>query len=240
MATRGSAPGRLWSAQWAPLLDTLMTWGLLSGADLGVRVSTAADGLLADVVVRRQRAADVRFSTSLTNLIGFNLEQIPPSVTVAIVAGTGHVAARVRRAGLRVGSRPALGQAHRAVHRPTANKTDTTKLQQGATDEVANGAGTIALATDVADTPVAAYQADNSHGWDLGDRVTVHVGLPGGVTAATVVDLVREIDLEVTGSGAEKITPAVGTSEAKALRPGPARQALARVAARLTRLTVNK
>jgi hypothetical protein len=109
-------------------------------------------------------------------------------------------------------------------------------VQQSAVDAVVEGVGAVSLSTTVADTPTASY---GEH-WALGDRVTVHVGLPGGPTAATVVDLVREVAFEVDARGRETITPAVGTSEAKAVRRGPTQKTLAKVSAGLARLARNQ
>ena len=229
-------PTRMWSAQWAPVLDTLAAWGVLSGADLGIRVSTTADGLLAEVVVPRDVSAGVRFSVSLGNLTAWDLEQLPPTVTVAIAAGQGNLAARVRRVASSASASDLAWGRRIERYVDQRDEADTTKLQLSADDEIAQGVGTIALSTAVTDTATAGY----GDGWDLGDRVTVHVGLPGGLTVATVVDLIREIAFDVNGSGAEQITPAVGTSDAKAIRPGPTQKELARISAGLSRLTRNQ
>ena len=227
---------RLWADQWAPVLDTLTAFGVLSGADLGVRMVSTPDGLRADVYAPRDVSAGVRFSASLTNLTGWDLEQLPPSVTYAVAAGQGDLAARVRRvaASASVGDLAWGRRIERYVDQ--RDEADPAKLQTSADDEVAKGVGTTSLAIAATDTATAAY---GTH-WSLGDRVTVHVGLPGGPTAATVVDLVREVAFEVDRQGREKITPAIGTSDAKAVRPGPTQDAVARVASGLARLARNK
>jgi hypothetical protein len=227
---------RSWQVQWAPLLETLTGWGVLSGADLGVRVVTTGDGLRADVYAPRDVSAGVRFSASLTNLTGWEYEQTPPEVTFAINAGPGQLRNRVRR--YRQSTSPADLAWGRRIEQfiDSRDEGSATVLQQGADDAIAEGVGTVALSTTAADTPAAAYGAD----WGLGDRVTVHVGLPGGPTAATVIDLVREVAFDVDGAGREKIVPAVGTADAKAVRPGPTQQTLARVAAGLARLARNQ
>lgn len=236
----GDDPGvgvsRLWSEQWAPVLDTLTAWGILSGADLGVRVVTTSDGLRADVYAPRDVSAGVRFSASLTNLVGWDYEQQPPSVTYSIAAGQGDLAARVRRVAQSVNAGDLSWGRRIERYVDQRQETDAAKVQQAAVDDVAQGIGTQSLAIDAADTATARY---GEH-WSLGDRVTVHVGVPGGETAATVVDLVREVAFSVDARGRETITPAVGTSDAKAIRPGPAQQRLGLVAAGLARLTRNK
>jgi len=235
-ADPGVGTSRAWWEQWGNLLDTLTYFGLLSGADLGVRVVSTVDGLRADVYAPRDLSASVRFSASLTNLVGWDYEELPPSVTYAIAAGQGDLAARVRRvsASADVGDLAWGRRIERYIDQ--RDEADTTKLQQVAVDEVVAGAGTQSLAIDAADTTSAAYGRD----WSLGDRVTVHVGVPGGATAATVTDLIREVAFTVDSDGRETITPAVGTSDAKAIRPGPTQQQLARVSAGLARLTRNK
>lgn len=232
----GLGTSRLWSEQFAPVLDTLTAWGVLSGADLGVRIITTGDGLRADLYAPRDVSAAVRFSASLTNLVGWDYEQAPPSATYVITAGQGNLRNRARRvASTAVAADLAWG---RRVERyvDSRDEADLTKLQTTANDELAQGAGTVSLSIDAADTATASY----GDGWRLGDRVTVHVGVPGGVTAATVVDLVREVAFDVDDRGREKITPAVGTSDAKAVRPGPAQKTLAKVATGLARLTRNQ
>jgi hypothetical protein len=227
---------RLWSAQWSNLLETLTAWGVLSGADLGVRVLTTGDGLRADVYAPRDLSAAVRFSASLTNLTGWEYEQVPPSVTYAIAAGQGNLRNRARRVAQSVSAADLAWGRRIEQFIDQRDEADTTKLQQSAVDALAEGIGTVALSTTAADTPTSSYGVH----WGLGDRVTVHVGLPGGPTAATVVDLVREVAFQVDSRGRETITPAIGTSDAKAVRPGPTQRTLARVAAGLARLTRNQ
>lgn len=226
---------RLWREQWAPTLETLTAWGVLSGADLGVRLVTTADGLRADVYAPRDLSADVRFSASLTNLTGWDYEQMPPSVTFAISAGPGTLHNRVRKwtASSSAGD---LAWGRRIEQLlDNSGEDDPAELQQAAVDAVAQGIGTVSLATQTADSESQQYGVH----WGLGDRVTVHVGLPGGLTVATVADLVREVAFEVDSKGREKITPAVGTAEAKAIRPGPTQKALAKVSTGLARLVRN-
>lgn len=227
---------RLWQVQWAPLLGTLTAWGALSGADLGVRVVTTADGLRADIYAPRDLTADVRFSASLRNLTGWEFEQLPPSVTFAINAGPGNLRNRVRRWAQSVSAADLAWGRRIETLIDSRDEGSAVQLQQGAVDAIAEGIGTVSLSTETIDSPAMRYQVD----WDLGDRVTVHVGLPAGQTAATVVDLVREVAFEVDSRGREKITPAVGTSDAKAIRPGPTQKALAKVAVGLARLTRNQ
>jgi hypothetical protein len=209
---------------------------VLSGADLGVRIVSVGGGLRADIVAPRDLTAGVRFSANLTNLTGWTYTQQPPSVTVAIAAGQGNLHARVRR----VTSSSNAGDLSwgRRIEQllDQRQESDTTKLQQVAADAVAQGIGVASLSVKVTDTATAAYGRD----YDLGDRVTAHVGLPGAPTAATIVDVIREIAFDVDSTGRETITPAVGTSDAKAILPGPSQRVLASLAAGFAQLTRNQ
>jgi len=227
---------RLWSEQFAQVLDTLTSWGVLSGADLGVRFVTTPDGLRADVYAPRDVSAGVRFSASLTNLTGWVLAETPPEVTHAIVAGQGDLAGRVRRVAATSNAADLAWGRRIERYVDQRDEDDVAKLQQAAIDEVLQGGGSTTLALEAQDGEAALYGRD----WQLGDRVTVHVGLPGELTVATVVDLIREVAFDVNPDGSEKITPAVGTSDAQAVRPGPTQAAVARLAAGLAKLTRNK
>lgn len=236
----GADPGvgvsRLWSSQFDNLAATLEAWSVLSTVDVGVRLVSTADGLRADLYVPRDVSAGVRFSASLTNLLGWTFEQAPPSVTYAVCAGQGDLHLRTRRVA-QTSNAGDLAWGRRIEQLvDSRDEADTTKLQQNAVDAIVTGTGTAAVTLKARDTLAARYGVD----WTLGDRVTVHIGLPGGTTAATVTDLVREVALSVDERGRETITPAVGTNDAKAMQPGPTQAALADVAAGLARLTRNK
>lgn len=236
----GSDPGvgvsRLWSEQFASVLDTLTAWSQVSGADLGVRITTTPDGLRADVLSPPDVSAAVRFSAGLRNVTGWEYEQTPPSVTYAIAAGQGNLAARVRVASSSASAADTLWGRRIERYIDQRDEADPTKLQQAADDEIAQGIGSVLLTTDVADTPVAVYGKD----WDLGSRVTVHVGLPNGSTVATLVDLVREVAFEVDSKGREKITTAIGTSDASAIRMTDTQSGLTAARRTIRRLVRNQ
>jgi Siphovirus ReqiPepy6 Gp37-like protein len=236
----GTDPGigvsRLWSEQFATVLDTVTQWGVLSGADLGVRFVTTPDGLRADIYAPRDVSAGVRFSANLANLTGWDYEQTPPEVTVAVAAGQGDLASRVRRVSSSVRAADLAWGRRIERYVDQRDEADPVKLQTSADDEIAAGIGTVSLTVTARDATAQRY---GEH-WSLGDRVTVHVGLPGQPTVATVVDLIREVAFSVDGNGAEKITPAIGTSDAKAVRPGPTASALADLAGDFARLNRNK
>jgi len=224
----GADPGAgavraVWRDQYETVLTVLQRMSLLSGADLGVRTVWTADGLRCDVYVPADRSGDVRFSADLRNLAGFTYTETAPSVTYALVAGQGDLRNRMRRAAtstnpldLRWGMR-----IERYVDR--GDEDDPAELQQAADDEITEGAGQVNLACTLTDSQAATYREH----WDLGDRITVYVGLPGQTKNATVIDVVREIALDVDNSGAETITPAVGGPDAKAAPQTATQAALA-------------
>lgn len=227
---------RLWSEQFAPVLDTVTAIGVLSGADLGVRFTTTPDGLRGDVYAPRDLSAGVRFSAALGNLTGWDYTQNPPDVTVAVVAGQGDLHLRYRRVATTANVADLAWGRRIERYVDQRDESDLGKLQTSANDEVTKGVGTVSLTMTAQDAPAMQY---GTH-WGLGDRVTVYIGLPGQATIATVVDLIREVAFDVDGKGAETITPAVGTSDAKAVRPGPTQAAVAALAGDLARLTRNK
>jgi hypothetical protein len=209
---------------------------VLSGADLGVRVVTTADGLRADVYAPRDVSAGVRFSASLSNLTGWDYEQTPPSVTYSRSAPgrapcTPGPAASPPPRRTSPTWRGAAGSSSYVDQRDEADAA--TNLQQAADDAVAQGIGTVALSVTVADTPAVAYGATGTSG--TGSRCTS--ACPGRRPRRRGRPRPRGRVRRRRVRAGETITPAVGTSDAKAIRPGPTQKTLAKVAAGLARLT---
>jgi hypothetical protein len=98
------------------------------------------------------------------------------------------------------------------------------------------GQATVSLTVDLLDSQAATYGTD----WDLGDKVTVYVGLPGQSKVAQVDDVVREITFTVGSDGSERIKAAVGSVAARTYLPTPAQRALTAVDQRVTDLIKNK
>lgn len=225
----GDDPGvgatRTWAALFEPVLDVCARWSALSGANLGLRALWTPDGLRYDVYQPRDVADRIRFSADLTNLGGFTYSETGPTLTYALVAGQGELRNRLRRAATSTNPLDTRWGRRIETYLDRRDEADPGELQTAADDAVTEGAGQVNLTCTLTDSQAATYGRD----WDLGDRVTVHVGLPGQVKAAVVVDVVREIAFEVDNTGAERLTPAIGGYDAKAIVPTPTQQTLARI-----------
>lgn len=221
----GSGVSRTWSGLFNTVLEQLTVMSVASGANLGVRMRTTSGQVTADIVAARNRADDIKFSADLSNLGSIDYKITAPTLTHALSAGQGDLHLRMRK--LATTSDPLATMWGRQIweyidRRDTA---DATELLQAANDALANGGPTVSLAVTLLDTEAATYGID----WDVGDRITVYVGLPGQTKVATVVDVVREIRFDVDATGAESIRPAIGSYDAKAAIPTPTQQQLARV-----------
>lgn len=243
--TMGADPGLGVSRPWQGLfngagpngvLDQLAVMSAASGADLGVRMTGAAGALTADIVAPRDLADSMRFSADLGNLVGLFYRETAPTVTHALAAGQGDLHARLRK--LAVTTDPlALQWAIQAwSYVDRSDTADATVLLQACTDAIAQGVPTVSLTATLTDSQAATYRTD----WDLGDRITVYVGLPGQATVATVSDVVRQISLTVDNAGKEVLQPAIGSYDAKAIIPTPTQQKLADAANALAGLISRK
>lgn len=236
----GPDPGvggiRGWQALFSPVLSALAEFSIASGTNLGVRVASTGDGLVASLYAPRDLTSVVRFSADLTNLVGFTYTETAPTVTDALSAGQGDLRMRLRRY-LGSTDQLALRWGRRIWsyidRRDTAEVTD---LDQANADALADGVATVSLTVQLTDTQAAAYRK----AWLLGDKVSVRVGGPDQVSAAAVDDVVREIRFDVNKTGAETIRPAIGTADAKAVIPPPSVQKLTAVGRDLASLQTRK
>lgn len=240
-ADPGAGPSRTWQGLFNDagpngVLDKLAQISAASGADLGLRFTSTAGTLTVDVVAPRDLTAAAQFSADLRNLVAFDYSEQAPTVTNALVAGQGDLHLRTRS--LQITTDPATlawgVQSWSYIDR--RDTADTTELAQAGLDELAQGGPTINLQTTLTDTQAATWRVD----WDLGDRVTVRVGLPGQVKPAVVADLVRQISFDVGADGAEQIQPVIGSYDAKAIRPTPTQRQLAVVGSTLAGLISRK
>jgi hypothetical protein len=219
----GTGEARTWTALFEPALTVCQQWSILSGANLGVRTVWTPDGLRADVYEPRDQADTIRFSADLTNLAGFTYTETAPSVHYALVAGQGDLSSRIRRSATSTNPLDLRWGRRIESYIDRRDESDPGALQQEADDAVTEGAGQANLTCVLTDSQAATYGRD----WDVGDRVTVYVGMPGQTKAAVVVDVIREVSLDVTNDGAETITPAIGGADAKTDRRSLTEQQLA-------------
>lgn len=224
----GDEPGVGTSRLWSFLMtDTVMTalqqMSLLSGADLGVRLRSVGDGLRFDVYQPRQLASNIRFSASLGNLTSWSYTETAPKKTYVVAAGQGDLHLRMRRAATATDPLDLRWGRRIESQLDRRDEADANVLAQAAADDLADSKGQVSLACTLTDSQAATYGRD----WGLGDQVTVYVGVPNQSAFATVADVVREIAFDVTNTGAEVITPAVGTADASSIFPTPSQQRLA-------------
>lgn len=240
--TLGADPAVGQSRTWSTLFtrdgNLLQRLGLMSrvsGVDLGVRVLGAAGSLTVDVVQPRPLADSVRFSPDLSNLVGFSYRNVAPTVTHALSAGQGDLKLRVRELAVTTDPLALEWARQRWAYIDRRDTADLAELAKASEDALAEGGPTVDLSVTLTDSEAATFGRD----WDLGDRVTVYVGMPGE-PVTTVADVVREIAFTVTEDGAEKITPAIGTADATALPKPPTQQRLREVGLGLASLVSNK
>jgi hypothetical protein len=238
--TLGTDPGvgtsRTWQGLFDPVLDLLATMAAASGSDLGVRVASSTGALVATVVAPRNLVGTVIFSADLSNLAGFSFTETAPTVASALVAGQGDLHLRTRKAvvssdtGTTRWARPAWSYVDRR------DTNDLTVLTNAGTDALVKGQASVALAVTLIDSDAATYGTD----WDLGDKVTVYVGLPEQTKVAQVNDVIREISFTVGADGSERIQPAIGSVDARTYLPTPQQRAITATAERVTALAKNK
>jgi hypothetical protein len=235
----GEEPGTGVSRKWSALFDsegnalgTLASIAVASGANLGLRMVAAPGSLTANITAPRDLAGSAVFSADLANLVGFEYAETAPTVTHALSAGQGDLHLRMRRQAVTTDPLAFQWRRQRWSYIDRRDTADTADLLSAAQDALAEGGPTVNLTVQLTDSDAATYGLD----WQLGDRVTVYVGLPGQTKPVVVSDVVRELLLEVDGSGAETILPAIGSYDAKAVLPTPTQRQLSAVGAQLANI----
>ena len=238
--TMGDNPGtgasRPWKAQFETVLATLASFAELSGVSLGVRMTQVAGGLRADIYEPRDLGDSIRFSPDLSNLVGFSYTETAPESTYDVAAGQGDLKLRMRRESTTTNPLDLRWGMRREVYIDRRDEADGTELQRAADDAIIEGQGQVSLTCTLTDSEAATYGRD----WGLGDKVTVYVKLPGQAVAAIVRDVVREIHFEIRNDGSESISPAIGTTDAKAIKPSQTQQQLAAIGKSLEGLITRK
>ena len=211
------------------VMDALAAFSASSGEDLGVRITSAAGQLLVDVVQPRDLTDDIKFATDIRNLVGIFYRETAPTTTHALANGSGTLASRVRKLVVTTSALALAWGRQVWAYVDRSDTSDLTELANAAQDAIDQGVPTVSLTVRLTDTQAATYGKD----WDLGDKVTVYVGLPGQTQVATVADVVRQVSLSVDNTGKEIVQPAIGSYDAKAIRPTPTQEQLAAAVAGL-------
>ena len=241
----GADPGVGSSRTWRQLfsaagpngvMDALAVISAASGLDLGIRVTSAAGQLTVDVVQPRDLTDGVKFAADMRNLVAIFYRETAPTVTHALSAGAGTLHTRVRKLVVTTSSLALAWGRQIWSYIDRSDTSDTTELAQADQDAIDQGPATVSLTVRLTDTEAATYGKD----WDLGDKVTVYVGLPGQTQVAAVSDVVRQIALSVDNTGKESVQPAIGSYDATAIRKTPTQQQLAAAATGLAGLISRK
>lgn len=241
----GADPGVGLSRTWNQLyeaagpggvMDALAVISAASGEDLGVRITSANGSLTVDIVQPRDLTDSVKFATDMRNLVGIFYRETAPTVTHALAAGSGTLKARVRKLVVTTSSLALSWGRQVWSYIDRSDTSDLTELQKAAQDAIDQGPATVSLTVRLTDSQAATYRKD----WDLGDKITVYVGLPGQTPVSTVSDVVRQISLSVDNTGKETVEPAIGSYDATAIRKTPTQEQLAAAAAGLAGLISRK
>jgi hypothetical protein len=240
--TLGDDPGTGVSRAWSALfnsdgnaLGTLQKMSVASGANLGLRMTASAGVLRVDITAPRNIPTAV-FSADLSNLVAYDYSESAPTVTHALSAGQGDLKARQRKLAATTDPVALQWRRQRWSYIDRRDTADTAELLQEAQDALGEGGPTVSLTVTLTDSDAATYGVD----WQLGDRISVYVGLPGQPKPAVVADVVREIQFEVDEMGAEKIRPAIGSYDATAVIPTPTQRQLSLLGAKLSSLEARK
>ena len=240
--TLGDDPGTGVSRTWSALfnsdgnaLGTLQKMSVASGANLGLRMTASAGVLRVDITAPRNIPTAV-FSADLSNLVAYDYSESAPTVTHALSAGQGDLKARQRKLAATTDPIALQWRRQRWSYIDRRDTADVAELLQEAQDALGEGGPTVSLTVTLTDSDAATYGVD----WQLGDRISVYVGLPGLPKPAVVADVVREIQFEVDEMGAEKIRPAIGSYDATAVIPTPTQRQLSLLGAKLSSLEARK
>jgi len=173
----------------------------LGGDELGWRIVQVGNGIQFQVYVPVDRSATAKFSTEFGNLDAFDFLETGPRVNYAIVGGGGEGTARVFSEVGESVSMTKWGRVEQFVDQRSTSVA--TELAQKRDEVIEEGKGSTHLSVYPVDTSQLRYPT----GYGLGDKVTVVVsGIP-------VVDLIREIDLNVKPTGVMTVIPKIGSSD---------------------------
>lgn len=174
-----------------------------TGGNLGFRTRQVGTQALFEVYAPVNKSGLVRFSRGLGNLRYSSYERTAPTTTSVAVGGQGEGADRAMIERVDSGAEADWGRFEKMLPRP--GTTDTADLQDDGDRALAEGAATVRVATNVADTP---DQQFGTH-YSLGDIVAVEpvVGVP-------IVELVRTVHLQVYATAGEYVSATVGSQAA--------------------------
>lgn len=174
-----------------------------AGGGLGFRTTQVGNQILFQVYQPVDKSNQVRFSKGMGNLRYSAYERSAPTATSVAVGGQGEGADTAMIERVDSSAEAVWGRFEQMIPRPGTG--DLAELQDDGDRALAEGAATVRVATNVADTP---DQRFGTH-YGLGDIVAVEpaVGIP-------IVDLVRTVHLQVYATSGEYVAATVGNQAA--------------------------
>lgn len=206
-AVAGAGTTTSLTTRFEPLGDVLRSVAL-AGGDLLFGTRQVGDQIEWSVRARRDLTSTARFSFDLNNLRSVHYKLSAPTVTAAIVAGSGEGAARKVVEVTDGAAETAWWRVEKFIDQGGVADDATGELTKAGQEALAGGAGPVELSTLTVDTDDLRAGRD----YQVGDLVTV--ALPTGVEVA---DYVRSDTLTATPDG-ESVVSVVGTPDASTER----------------------
>lgn len=187
------------------LLAELQT--IAAKAGLGFRVAPTPDGgRRFEVYEPSNRAGNIRYGTEMGNVAAQSYRTGGPSLTDALTGGQGLGIARLQREAARTDTETRAWRRRIETYVDARDTDDVTVLDERSISAI-EGTGP---RQSYSFTPVDTDNARLLEHVNLGDRVTVYAGPPGGGRVSRFVDLVREIHGELSDDG-DDLQAAVGS-----------------------------
>lgn len=203
-----------------------------AGGGLGFRVvATAAGGRRFEVYEPSTRPGRVRYGTEMGNVADQTYRTGAPTLTYADVGGGGEATARLQVDHISTDPEALAWRRRIETYVDGRDTTDTTELLERGVSAVDDGKPTQSYSF----TPIDTDNARLLEHVNLGDRVTVYAGPPGGRRVSTFHDLVREIHGELQDDD-DLLQAAVGSEGASTGVPLPSVELLLRIRADLQAL----
>lgn len=170
----------------------------LSGG-IGWRVRFNGDNLEFQVYVPSDKSGKAKFGSDLGNLVSYEQTEEAAKTNTAIVGGQGDGTLRVFR---EIQDSAAVAEWSNRTESfvDRRDSTDTVELDQAGTEETVTNGPVNGLAIKTADTPNLLFYRD----YFLGDKVSI--------PEASIVDILREIEINWTADGGPSAETTVGSA----------------------------
>lgn len=186
------------NARYDILLELIQDLAVASG-DLAFRIQQIDDGLEFQVYTPEDKSGSVVFSEGFGNISEFSYEKTAPEYTYVYGGGDGEGKLRTVVEGSDSTGLANWGRIERLVD--ARQKDDGPTVSQQISTDLAENSEKLSLDITPIDTPNLKY---GEH-YQLGDKVSVVVD------GVVVSDLVRQVEINLTAEGPQKLTPVLGT-----------------------------